>query len=351
MGRSGVHIDWVILACSVVLTSLGLATLLSIDINFFWSQLIFAVIGIALAILVARIDFSIYPYFDRYIYFFCLLLLALSYLGPNVSGATRWLEIGGVRLQPSEFVKPWLLLSWASLLVRYPPEKWRYLLRHVALFLLPFGLVFFQPDLGNAIVYTTMWVGAVVLAGVSLWYVILAGGTLLVLLPTLYELLHDYQKLRILTFLYPQLDPQGAGYNALQSLITIGSGQWWGRGFARGPQSLLNFLPEHHTDFIFAAFSEEFGLIGALILLTIFLILLWRLLKRTREQVESPIAFIYGISLFMQLVTQVVINVGMNMGLVPITGITLPFVSAGGSSLLATWMGLGIFMATLKRRA
>jgi rod shape determining protein RodA len=235
-------------------------------------------------------------------------------------------------------------------MVRYPPVKIKNILLHTGLFAVVFLIIVRQPDLGSALVYLSMWLGLLVLAGIPLKYIIGAISLGGISLPIIYELLHDYQKKRISTFLNPLLDPKGAGYNAIQAMISVGSGQLFGRGFGRGTQSLLRFLPERHTDFIFASFSEEFGLIGSLVLLLIFFFMFLRLLKQASRKVNEPLAYLYISGLFIMLFTHVVINVGMNIGIVPITGITLPFVSAGGSSLITVFIGLGIYVSAIQRQ-
>lgn len=348
MGRRAYYFDWLIFVPALLLSLLGLVTLLSIDSQSFYQQLVFAFLGLGLFYLFSRIDFSLYSYFDKYIYIFSLIFLLVTFLGPNVRGATRWLEIAGFRLQPSEIIKPFLLLSWSSLLVKYPPTKLKNILLQLGLILLPFLLVIRQPDLGNALIFASSWLGMIFLAGIPI--ILIAVGLLFVttLLPLVYNLLHEYQKLRLQIFINPLLDPQGAGYNAIQSVIAVGSGLLFGRGFGRGTQSLLKFLPERHTDFIFASFAEEFGLLGGVVLLSIYFLLLGYLLVKLRKDTQISAEYLYGVGIFMLIFSHTVINIGMNMGLLPITGITLPFVSYGGSSLLSSWIGLGILTAALQ---
>ncbi len=298
----------------------------------------------------SKVDFSLYQYIDRFLYIGGILFLLVSYLGPNVRGATRWLVIGEFQLQPSELFKPFFLVSIASLMLRYPPTKWRNIIAHAVLFIIPFLIVLKQPDLGSALVYASTWIAIILMAGIPLRYIAGAVVSAIILIPTSYELLWEYQKLRILTFINPLLDPRGAGYNAIQSMIAVGSGKLFGRGFGRGTQSLLQFLPERHTDFIFATFTEEFGFLGALILLAAFFFLLLQIIKLGSSRDSQTLAFLYISGFFMLLLTHVVINIGMNIGVLPITGITLPFVSAGGSSLISLFIGLGICMSASQKQ-
>ncbi|RJR15566.1 rod shape-determining protein RodA [Candidatus Microgenomates bacterium] len=349
MGRRAFDLNWLILICVIILTTLGLTTILSIDTDYFYQQVVFALVGAVFAYILSRIQFSIFQYFDRLLIIFCVIFLLLSYLGPSVRGATRWIMVGSINIQPSEFVKPLYLLALSSLLVRFPPVKLKPILAHTGLFLLIFFIVLKQPDLGSAIVYATMWVSMMILAGIPVRYIIAAFFLGLVILPAGYESLAQYQRLRILNFFDPMHDPQGTGYNAIQSMISVGSGKLFGRGFGRGTQSLLRFLPERHTDFIFASYTEEFGFVGALALLVVFFVLLWQLLREAGKKILGSSAYLYICGFVVMILTHIIINIGMNMGIVPITGITLPFVSYGGSSLLATFVGLGIAISAMQR--
>ena len=345
MGRHGRYFDWLVFIPALLLVLLGLVTLLSIERAFFYQQLLFLSGGLLLFWLFFKIDFSIYPYLDKIIYVGSTLFLLTAFLGPNVRGATRWLELGGFRMQPSEILKPLYLLAFSSFLYRYPPTKFKNVLYHTGFFIVPFLLIFKQPDLGNSIVYVSVWVSLLLVAGLPNWVFIAGFLVTGISAPLIYELLQYYQKLRLLTFMDPFLDPKGAGYNAIQSMIAIGSGQLFGRGFGRGTQSLLKFLPERHTDFIFASFTEEFGFVGGIVLLALFLVLLWRMLTSAHTKQVINTAFFFRMGTFVLFFTQIIINAGMNMGILPITGITLPFVSYGGSSLLSLWVTLGIFMS------
>lgn len=345
MGRRAHTFDWIVFVSIITLISLGLITQLSISPGFFNQQLLYCLLGIGLFLVFMRIDFGIYEYLTKYIFFGSILFLLLSYLGPNVRGATRWLDVGGIRIQPSEFVKPFFILGISYFIKRYPLVKIKHIALSVCIFITFFFIIFRQPDLGNALVYAAIWVGMMIIGGLPVRYFAASLIGLALLSPIFYNWLHDYQRLRLITFIDPALDPKGAGYNALQSMISVGSGQLWGRGFGRGTQSLLQFLPERHTDFVFASFAEEFGLLGALVLLILMFLLLYRLLKQAENMETQSAAYLYSIGLFTQLLTQIVINVGMNLGILPVTGITLPFISYGGSSLLAILLSFGIYIS------
>lgn len=354
MGKSDFHsyhrdeqpIDWVILLSLLLLGFVGLFVLLTTNVGLFWQQLVFLLIGGGLIVVISRLDPIILWWFAPYGYVLSLLLLAVSYLAPPIRGASRWIFVFGIQLQPSEMVKPLLLLAFARAITMYSPRSMKWLWVHVLLFAVPFFLVFRQPDLGTSIVYASAWMAMIVAGGFPL--VLLFAGAISAVagLPLFWNALASYQKARILTFINPAADPQGAGYNALQAMIAVGSGQLFGRGLGRGTQSHLRFLPEYHTDFIFATLVEELGLIGGLSLFILYGALLWQLLKPyIRGSIGNPFVFFYTIGLFGVLLTQVVINTGMNMGIIPVTGITLPFVSYGGSSILSLCIAFGLLIA------
>lgn len=354
MGRSAFNIyhnnqtglDWVILLSLGLLGFIGLFVLLTTSASLFWQQLFFLVLGGVLVYFISKLDLVILWWFAPYGYVLSLILLALSYLAPPIRGASRWIVIGGAQLQPSEMVKPFILLAFARAIVSFTPRSLRSLPIHVALFAVPFLLVFRQPDLGTSLVYAGAWMSMMIAGGFPIILLVLAGVLLTAGLPFFWKALAPYQRGRILTFLNPADDPHGAGYNALQAMIAVGSGQFFGRGLGRGTQSHLRFLPEYHTDFIFATLVEELGFVGGATLLILYATLLWQLLRpHMRGSIGNPFVFFYTVGLFGVLLTQVVINTGMNMGIIPVTGITLPFVSYGGSSILSLCAAFGILMA------
>lgn len=359
MGRSYGHsyhssesnIDWVILLSLLFLGLTGLFVLLTTSTGLFWQQLFFLVLGGLIIWFLSHLDTIILWWFAPYGYAISIILLIASYFGEPIRGASRWIVIGGAQLQPSEIVKPLLILAFARAIVSYSPRKWRWLPIHFLIFAIPFMLVFRQPDLGTSLVYASSWVAMLVAGGFPLILFILGGAVGILGFPVFWKALESYQKARIYTFLNPAIDPQGIGYNALQAMIAVGSGQFFGRGLGRGTQSHLRFLPEYHTDFIFATLVEELGFIGGLVLLCLYALLMWQLIKPyVRGALGNPFVFFYTTGLFGVLLTQVVINAGMNMGIIPVTGITLPFVSYGGSSILSLCVAFG-FLLALRRQA
>lgn len=346
MGRRTHHIDWITALLLLCLGLFGLFILLTIGQSYFVSQFFYLVLGFALLFAVSYVEPALLWWFAPFGYILSNIFLALSYFGPSIRGATRWIFIAGAQIQPSEFVKPFLLLAFAHFMAKYTPRKLGNVPILFVLFALPFLLVLRQPDLGTSIVYAGFWSAMLLAGGLPVWVMVIGAAVVGVLLPFLWSHLAPYQQSRFLTFFNPSLDPKGAGYNALQAMIAVGSGQWFGRGLGRGTQSHLRFLPEFHTDFIFATLIEELGFLGGTLLLTGYAFLLYRIIAPViRGIVEDTRVFIYSFGLFAMLLSQIFINAGMNMGLIPITGITLPFVSYGGSSILSTAIAFGILWA------
>ncbi len=280
------------------------------------------------------------------------MLVAVLLFGKVRLGAQRWFVLGPLVIQPSEFAKLATALALANFLGSNSPieRKSRTIAIAVLMVLTPFFLIAKQPDLGSAIMFLPLGAVLLFLWGIPYRIFIIAGISLLVAAPLGWQFLKAYQRKRILVFLNPNLDPLGAGYTAVQSKIAVGSGGLFGKGYMAGTQSQLQFVPEHHTDFIFCVIGEEWGYAGALLVLS-----LYALLFRSAFQVMDGTTDIKAKLLIAGLVsiifTQVFINMGMSFGLMPITGITLPFISYGGSSLLATTVGLGLILSIYKERS
>lgn len=345
MGRFSRTIDPVSLIALLFLCSFGLFVLLTIGQQFFSLQLLFLLAGFSLLFMFSRIDTAILWWAAPVAYVVSNILLLLTYVGTNVRGATRWIMLGPIQLQPSELVKPFLILSFAYFMTQYSPRSLKHAVMHFFIFLLPFVLVFRQPDLGSSVVYACFWLSMIIARGLSLRVVLLFFIVAGLLFPVFWNVLAPYQQARIGTFLDPGLDPTGAGYNALQSTIAVGSGQLFGRGLGMGTQSHLRFLPEYHTDFIFATMIEELGLLGGFLLFVGYFVLLWQMVSLYLHGSDSVFGYCYTLGIFGMLLSQIAINTGMNMGIVPITGITLPFVSYGGSSILSSCMSMGLLWA------
>jgi len=337
---SSKNFDWGVLFAVFALSGIGLLMQRSVAPTLFQSQLFFVIIGFVLFFIFTKIDFRLYKSFQWYIYFFIIIgLISTFLLGEEVRGSTRWIVIGNTNIQPSEIAKPFIIIFF-SIFLAEKEKNLKNLITAIVLIVPIIILVFKQPDLGNTIVYAVIFGG--LLLSVK-YYMVIIGGLLIlgILTPLSWHFLHDYQKQRIITFLNPGIDPQGAGYNAIQATIAVGSGGLFGKGLGHGTQSHLNFLPEHHTDFIFASFAEEFGFIGVIILIGLYTYLLFRILKIINNS-DNKTASLIGIGVFSMLFIQIFINIGMNIGIVPITGITLPLLSYGGSSIITIMISLGI---------
>lgn len=346
MGRYTSHFDWIGALLLLCLGSLGLFLLLTISVSVFVQQLLFILLGLVLLFIFSNIEPVILWWLAPAGYVIGVILLALSYIGPNIRGATRWIIIAGAQLQPSELAKPIFLLAFSYFIATYSPRRLKFLPLHFFIFVIPFLLVFKQPDLGSSLVYASFWISMLMAGGLSVAIMIAVVAFGALVLPLAWNHLLPYQQDRIFTFLNPSLDPKGAGYNALQAMIAVGSGQFFGRGLGRGTQSHLRFLPEHHTDFIFATLVEELGFVGGVLLLFLYIILLFRIISPyiTGRHPDLKV-YIYSFGLFAWVFVQIFINAGMNMGIIPITGITLPFVSYGGSSILSLSVAFGILWA------
>ena len=277
------------------------------------------------------------------LYFLTLLLLLLTdLLAPKVKGAQSWLGFGGIRFQPSEFAKITLILTMSKFFNRYPPLDFKTFMAGLGVIMLPVLLVVIQPDAGSALVYLVISFGMLFAAGTPFTYLGGLIGIGVSAIPLLIMfVLKEYQKNRTLVFIDPMRDPLGAGYNVIQSRIAVGSGGFTGKGFMLGTQSKLKFLPEPHTDFIFSVFSEEFGFIGNMILILIFMILLFRIISTgTRSKDRQNKILVAGVSSWLWF--QMFESIGMSIGITPVTGLPMPFLSYGGSSLLAIFIALGL---------
>lgn len=335
------NFDWPLLVASSVVLILGLFILGSVASSLIPQQIISLAIGLSLFFVFSQIDYRIFERLATFLFLLSLFILGMTFLfGAVVRGATRWLQIGGFGFQPSEMVKPFLVLFFAWFFSQQGLNFKRFFW---GLFLLavPVAFVFWQPDLGSSLVLIFSWLGIIFGAGLG-WQWLFSGFLCFFLgLPLIWQLFKDYQRQRIISFLDPFRDPLGAGYNLIQATVAVGSGQWLGRGFGRGTQSQLKFLPERQTDFIFASLAEELGFMGSLILIFAFAVLFWRILVIAQET-EDTFGYLICLGVFSFLFFQFLVNVGMNLGLLPVVGVPLPLVSYGGSSLVATLISLGL---------
>ncbi len=279
-----------------------------------------------------------------------IALLLVEFTGSLRLGATRWLSIFGFSFQPSELAKLATVL-WLSRLLAgaQTPLSMRDLGIAAVMAGVPMALILDQPDLGTASVIGAIMLGMLWVAGVSSGLVVIASAVGLLLSPLGWFFLKEYQRTRMLIFINPAIDPLGAGYTIIQSIIAIGSGRLTGRGWRAGTQSQLNFIPEHHSDFIFSVIGEEWGMLGCLLVVAAFGILLWRMIHIASAAVD-PQARLLATGLFSWIAYQAIVNMGMVMGLLPVVGVPLPFISYGGSSMLMLWIALGLLQSICREQ-
>lgn len=335
------NLDLGLLTPVIILVSVSLATLFSVNIELFRSQVLFLAISLFAFFIFSHINYKILHFYSAPIYFASLFFLFIVLiLGFESHGAVRWMEIFGFTIQFSEIIKPFLVLSLASFLAQRSLSFKTF--GYIILLLLPIVLfIYKQPDLGNAIIFAWVTLFTIIAFGFPFRWIMVGFIGFLPLLPVIWRFLHDYQRKRVVTFFNPAHDPFGASYNVIQSVIAVGSGSVFGKGLSQGTQSSLRFLPERHTDFIFATISEDLGFVGSMIILICFAFLLYRIYKIFLFS-EDKFLKAFCIGAFFLILIQFFINVGMNIGILPIVGVTLPFVSYGGSSLLSNFILLGL---------
>jgi rod shape determining protein RodA len=384
----------------ILLTLVGGLLIRSTELHQGWTDWlqhwIVGAVGIGIVLLFSRLNYKVLLDWHWVIYgITCLSLLAVKFVGTSALGAQRWITIAGFNVQPSEFAKLGVIISLAALLHHRPATSITAILRIFIITALPWGLVFAQPDLGTSLVFGAITLGmlywgnapggwiilllsplisAILLniplpqvATISLWigWTLAMGAIAWVSLPKpllgaiismavnlssatlghiLWGLLQDYQRDRLILFLDPDKDPLGGGYHLIQSRIAIGAGQIWGKGLNQGTQTQLNFIPEQHTDFIFSAIGEEFGFIGGLVLMLCFWLICVRLIK-VANNANDNFGSLLCIGVLSMLIFQVVVNISMTIGLAPVTGIPLPWLSYGRSAMLTNYMALGVVQA------
>ncbi len=341
--------------------------------SFVLKQVTWLLLGLAIFVVTLLVDYERIARWHVPLYVAAAVLLVIVlFVGQAPTGAASWIAIGGFRLQPSEFAKIALILSLAAFLGPRVErvQSMRLVLASLLLPAVPVLLVVLQPDFGTALVLLAIWFGALYLAGarvVHLGAVLVGGLALFALMWNLDRLpvirsmpqpisglvskvaLKDYQKRRLTIFLNPQADPLGAGYHVIQSRVAIGSGQLTGRGLFRGTQSRLRFIPERHTDFIFSVVGEELGLVGAVAMLFLYLFLFWRGL-RVAIRARDPLGSLLAAGAISMLIFHTMVNIGMGLNIMPVTGLPLPFVSYGGSNLVASFVALGLLQNVHIRR-
>ena len=309
-------------------------------------QGLFALLNGALAVFLMNFDYKMLQRYGNRLYIFnIIMLLAVIFLGHSALGAQRWIQLGPITLQPSEFSKIIMIVSLAAMLEDKIGKlnNLHDLLPVAAYVGLPFLLVMKQPDLGTSLVFMAIFLGMIFACGVNLRLLSGIFAVFIACLPILWHFLKDYQKMRIMVFMDPNVDPLGSGYHIIQSKIAIGSGMLFGKGLFGGTQSQLNFLPENQTDFIFAVVGEELGFVGAAFLLLLYLVVLWRGVKIARDASDT-FGMLLAVGITSMLAFHVLVNVGMTTGIMPVTGIPLPLMSYGVSSLTTNIMAIAILL-------
>ncbi len=357
MKRSLFQIDWILFLATLPLLAAGLLTMNSFTGNniLFEKQLLWIAVSLAVFFVWSAIDWRFLRRTDIIVILFlgsCAVLAGLFLVGHTAKGAQSWLNFGFASFEPSEPIKLILILILAKYFSRRHIEiaNIRHILVSGFYALVIFLLILGQPDFGGAIIISLIWLGMVLVSGISkkhLFLVFLLGAVSFVGLWT--YAFKDYQKQRVISFLSPLADIRGSGYNAYQSTIAVGSGQVFGKGLGYGTQSRLKFLPEYETDFIFAAFAEEWGFVGVIMLFSFYGLVIWRILAIAVTG-STNFEVLFGLGLAILFFSQFAIHVGMNIGLLPVTGKTIPFMSYGGTHLLTEFMGLGILMGMRKYR-
>lgn len=345
------QLDWVLVLSVIPLVVVGLATMNSFTTEryFFDRQLLWALVALLVAFGASGIDWRFLRRSGAVLSVYIVTIVALALvviIGRVAHGAQSWFDLGGFSFQPADIAKLALILILAKYFSRRHIEirNIRHIIISAVYAFIPFLLILLQPDFGSALVIFCIWLGLIMVSGISKTHLALVFGIgFLAFLSMWVFVFQPYQKARILTFVHPLADIRGAGYNAFQSIVAVGSGQWIGKGVGYGTQSRLSFLPEYQTDFIFSAYAEEWGFIGVTFLLILFGLVIWRI---ARGAILGATNFetLFGLGLAIMIVTHLVIHIGMNVGVLPVTGLPLPFVSYGGSHLVTEFLGLGMLL-------
>jgi len=355
------NFDWTLLGIVISISVIGLLNIYSTGFSFgdgrqtplYIKQAQWIALGLIFMIVAFSVD---YRSISRYAYFIyggsLILLIAVWLVGSEARGSQRWISLAGFSLQPSELMKLTLIIALARYFDDYKATE-SYQLRDLLIPLImtgiPFLLIMKQPDLGTALILLIIFVSLCFFIGVKWKSIFIGSSVFLMLAPLTWFFLKDYQKERILTFLSPERDPLGSGYHIIQSMIAIGSGGLFGKGFLKGTQTQLKFLPEQQTDFIFSVYAEEWGFLGGMVLIFLFLaLILWglKIALHSRDYLGTLIS--YSITMF--IFWELFINMGMVLGILPVVGIPLPFLSYGGSSMIVMMTSIGLLMNVSMRR-
>jgi rod shape determining protein RodA len=350
-------LDWPLLLATLALVVGGVLVLYSATHAagtgpaFVKTRMLHAVIGLIALGAVAAVDYRALARAWRPILIGTVVLLAVvDLIGRSAMGAQRWIPLGPLGgFQPAELAKVALVLALAKLTESRETWSWSAVAGLVLVVAVPAGLIARQPDLGTALVLLAIFAAMLFAGGAPFRVMAALAGTAAAASPLLWGLLHDYQRTRLVVFLDPRIDPLGAGYALIQSKIAVGSGQLWGKGFLAGTQNLLHFIPEQHTDFIFTVIGEEFGFVGAMVMLGLFAVWLWRGIA-IAAQAKERLGMLVAVGVVAMVVFHLFVNVGMTVGLMPITGIPLPFISHGGTALVMMLAATGLLLSIGMRR-
>ena len=352
------YVDWTLLGTTLALMAFGGVMIYSATQNtgdpmgFVKVRVLHALFGLTLLAVAAAVDYQAIARAWRPVLGGAMFLLVIVMLvGITTMGSQRWIPLGPLGgFQPSELAKLALIIALARNLEAHPDlDSWRTVIPVLLIAAVPVGLIVEQPDLGTAMVLVAITAAMLFAAGAPRRIMMALGGATLAGVPVLWQMLHDYQRRRLIVFIDPGVDPQGAGYALIQSKIAMGSGQMFGKGLLHGTQNLLNFIPEQHTDFIFTVVGEELGFLGAMTVLALFAIWLWRGMTIV-YLAKDRLGMLMAVGIVSMIAFHVVVNIGMTVGLMPITGIPLPFISHGGSALVVMVMATGVLLGIGMRR-
>lgn len=354
------NFDWPLLGITLFFSLLGIINLYSASYSFsagkapvFIKQIYYVLIGLTGIVIILQIDYKTLERYAYWIYAFSILLLiAVLLMGKTGGGARRWIGIRGLTYQPSELMKLSLILAMAKYFHNKNKVGGYYLRDLIVPFTMvgvPCLLIMKQPDLGTALILLSIFGSIILFVGVRLPSLLIAGSSLIAGVPILWHFMKDYQKMRLMIFLNPESDPLGSGYHIIQSKIAVGSGKIFGRGLLSGTQSQLQFLPEHHTDFIFSVLAEEWGFLGSMIVIMgLLFLILWGV--SIAKECKSRFGTILSFGVVAMIAWHFLINIGMVVGLMPVVGVPLPFFSYGGSFIITILVGIGLLLNIRMRR-
>lgn len=348
-------LDWSLVILPVLLSVASIATLYSItsvsgNLSLVYNQLIYIGLGAALYVFFALFDYKLLKQYSTYFFFFGILLLVLTdVLGQTVFGSRRWIDLGFTQFQPSELMKFLFLIFSGAYFSKFETTTLKRLVFFIVLSVIPIILILVEPDLGTTLVMTAIMISVIIVSKSSKKILLLFFALMIAMIPVAWTQLKPYQKDRLTTFIDPEKDKLKTGYNVSQSKIAVGSGGLFGKGFSGATQSQLQFLPVAHIDFIFSGWAEATGFIGSICLVLVYCILIYRIFS-VGYVARDRFGLVYCIGLGGMIFFQVLVNIGMNIGIMPVTGIPLPLVSAGGTSFLVVSSTLGLVQSIYMRR-